>query len=349
MTNASRAVLGSIALAASLLSSLVRGEEPSYEFDLELLSSELGVTLTSADVERLTQASLAGHHTYDIVVNGVFMQRLGVDISFTPEGEPRATLPYLAVLVLPLRWETLPAFAKKRPMEKTDSIERDIPGAVVVVDTSAQEIRISIPQVHFKTQRESRIVDRRRWNWGVPMAALQYGVNAAHERRESGSSTSAFSSLSSRIHVGAWRFYARGTAQYDESAHGGSDMRWTWLQGYATRIVPDMTARLSIGELSTSSRFADGLSIRGIALGDDDEQRDVRERSYLPVITGTARSVARVVVRQAGRILWRDTVEPGPFRIEHIEGIGYGGDIEVTVEETVGPPQVYMVPFMTAP
>lgn len=85
MTNASRAVLGSIALAASLLSSLVRGEEPSYEFDLELLSSELGVTLTSADVERLTQASLAGHHTYDIVVNGVFMQRLGVDISFTPE------------------------------------------------------------------------------------------------------------------------------------------------------------------------------------------------------------------------------------------------------------------------
>lgn len=349
MTNASRAVLGSIALAASLLSSLVRGEEPSYEFDLELLSSELGVTLTSADVERLTQASLAGHHTYDIVVNGVFMQRLGVDISFTPEGEPRATLPYLAVLVLPLRWETLPAFAKKRPMEKTDSIERDIPGAVVVVDTSAQEIRISIPQVHFKTQRESRIVDRRRWNWGVPMAALQYGVNAAHERRESGSSTSAFSSLSSRIHVGAWRFYARGTAQYDESAHGGSDMRWTWLQGYATRIVPDMTARLPIGELSTSSRFADGLSIRGIALGDDDEQRDARERSYLPVITGTARSAARVVVRQAGRILWRDTVEPGPFRIEQIEGIGYGGDIEVTVEETVGPPQVYMVPFMTAP
>lgn len=86
MTNASRAVLGSIALAASLLSGLVRGEEPSYEFDLELLSSELGVTLTSADVERLTQASLAGHHTYDIVVNGVFMQRLGVDISFTPEG-----------------------------------------------------------------------------------------------------------------------------------------------------------------------------------------------------------------------------------------------------------------------
>lgn len=169
MTNASRAVLGSIALAASLLSSLVRGEEPSYEFDLELLSSELGVTLTSADVERLTQASLAGHHTYDIVVNGVFMQRLGVDISFTPEGEPRATLPYLAVLVLPLRWETLPAFAKKRPMEKTDSIERDIPGAVVVVDTSAQEIRISIPQVHFKTQRESRIVDRRRWNRQAPL------------------------------------------------------------------------------------------------------------------------------------------------------------------------------------
>ncbi len=61
-----------------------------------------------------------------------------------------------------------------------------------------------------------------------------------------------------------------------------------------------------------------------------------RQRSFAPVIRGTANSNARVTVSQNGNVIYQTTVAPGPFEISDLNSSSLSGDLYVTVREADG-------------
>lgn len=71
--------------------------------------------------------------------------------------------------------------------------------------------------------------------------------------------------------------------------------------------------------------------------------------TYAPVIRGTARTNARLTVRQRGNIIYSKTLTPGNFAIDDIYSGQVGADLDVTVEETDGTVQNFKVPYTALP
>ncbi|MDP1288243.1 fimbria/pilus outer membrane usher protein, partial [Klebsiella pneumoniae] len=64
-----------------------------------------------------------------------------------------------------------------------------------------------------------------------------------------------------------------------------------------------------------------------------------------PVIKGIARTTADVTVYQNGYSIYKTTVSPGAFEINDLYPTGSAGDLYVTVKESDGGEQSFVVPF----
>ena len=73
------------------------------------------------------------------------------------------------------------------------------------------------------------------------------------------------------------------------------------------------------------------------------------QRGFAPTVRGTARSNARVQIRQNGNLIYETTVAAGAFQIDDLYPTGYGGDLVVSVTEADGSVHSFTVPFAAAP
>ena len=76
-------------------------------------------------------------------------------------------------------------------------------------------------------------------------------------------------------------------------------------------------------------------------------------RGYAPEVTGVAKSNAKVIIRQQGRVLYETTVAAGPFRIQDLND-AVSGELNVRVEEQDGSVQEFTmntasIPYLTRP
>src|SRR5699024_1180875 len=87
------------------------------------------------------------------------------------------------------------------------------------------------------------------------------------------------------------------------------------------------------------------FSLRGVQLSSDDRMLATSVQGYAPIIRGIANSNARVTVRQNGSILREVTVPAGPFSINDLYPMGYGGDLQVEILEANGEKRTFSVPY----
>lgn len=76
-------------------------------------------------------------------------------------------------------------------------------------------------------------------------------------------------------------------------------------------------------------------------------------RGYAPEVTGVARTNAKVVVTQQGRVIYETQVAPGPFRIQDLSD-AVSGKLDVRIEEQDGSVQEFQmntasIPYLTRP
>jgi outer membrane usher protein len=87
----------------------------------------------------------------------------------------------------------------------------------------------------------------------------------------------------------------------------------------------------------------------GLQLATDTSMLPESMRGYAPIIRGIAKTNARVVIKQNGYQVYQTYVAPGAFEINDMYPSGGSGDLYVTVEETDGTKQEFIVPFATLP
>lgn len=289
-----------------------------------------------------SDSAVPGTWPTDIYVNDEKVAHEKVVFAEQPDKRVRPCLSAQILKQINLNYSQLPAAfndALKQGQE-CYPLDRLIPQARMLYDSGTQRLDISIPQA-MMDNRARGYVSPELWDEGVP--ALLFGYNAsAYTTRSGGKSyNSAYAGLHAGMNLGAWYFRHDGSYNWQEQS-GGS---YQSTNNYVQRDIPAIKGRVRIGETSTGGQLFDTLPFRGIELVNDDRMLPQSQRGYAPDIRGTARTNARVTVRQNGRVIYETTVSPGAFVINDLYPSGYGGNLDVMVTEADGTVQTFQVPY----
>ncbi|HEX7816690.1 fimbria/pilus outer membrane usher protein [Dyella sp.] len=143
--------------------------------------------------------------------------------------------------------------------------------------------------------------------------------------------------VESGVNVSNWTLRNRGTFTRNPQGtvyrHQGA---------YVQRGLEDIGSVLQFGQLFGASEAFGGIPFIGAQLFSDTAQGPLT--SLAVPIQGLAESNAVVEVRQYGRLLYRTVVTPGPYSLNHIDGLAAAADIDVRVIEENGRIQQFSLP-----
>ena len=337
--------LSPLAVTLSLLGLSCSVSAQEFQFDLDSISQELGRKITDEDLEALTEKARTGRQTYELIVNGKQDQTLQVVIEKKGDGYV-ATLPLKVLLAQNLKKDVQKRL-EALPAESTFTDPATIlPGSQLKVDVSLQTLELTIPQA-WMSAVEYRIANPKLWNFGETALKTKYYLNYAKSWiTDDRSQERAYGDFTTQFNLGAWRLINRSSFSYDAS-QGERQWEKEIQDTYLTRVIPDWNARVSLGTLATQSLFDTSIRIMGAEFRDEDDLHESFEKTYIPTISGVAESHSTVTIRQGGRTILVTEVAPGPFQFDNLEGLSYGGTVEVTVRGDNGRVQTFYVPYMT--
>jgi outer membrane usher protein len=237
------------------------------------------------------------------------------------------------------------------PEEQCENVENIIADSVVSYDDALQKISIRLPQEAVSSDI-LRMISPTEWDNGVPSLRFNYDGyvynSKARNGNDRGTKTNAYFSVGSTATLGAWRFYS-----YDTFTKNADESGWdsNHDRAYAVRDIPAIYSKIQAGDIYTysPSNILGVLPLRGVTLATNGNMMADNQFRYAPVIRGTARTNARVTVRQRGNIIYSTTVTPGSFAIEDMYAGQVGADLQVTVEEADGSVQTFNVPYTSLP
>jgi len=211
-------------------------------------------------------------------------------------------------------------------------------------------LELTVPQANL-VQHPRGYTDPNTWDSGATAGILDYNGNVYAQQNSSYISGKGEHSASGNLGLLAglnfydWRLRKRLNTNWNK----GDSPHVQSLLTYIQRDVPVLKSQLTLGDSTTIGNLFDSLTVRGIQLQSDDRMLPEGLRYYTPLVRGIAETNARVQVTQRGRILYETTVPPGPFELSDIGGMGYGGDLQVTINEADGRQRTQIVPFSAPP
>lgn len=221
-----------------------------------------------------------------------------------------------------------------------------IPQAGSDFNFNNQQLLLSMPQASIRP-RVTGIAPQALWDDGIPALLLNYNANTNRTEYRTGkayNSDSDYVQLNPGANLGAWRL----RNQTNWQRQGDDSGKWQTVYTYAERGLYNLKSRVTLGDRNTPDDIFDGVPFRGAMLGTDDNMLPYNQRAFAPIVRGIARTQARVEVKQNGYTIYNAVVAPGPFALSDLSTSGSsGGDLEVTVWETDGSPQVFTVAFQT--
>ncbi|EJL88729.1 P pilus assembly protein, porin PapC [Herbaspirillum sp. CF444] len=281
-----------------------------------------------------------GTYRVDMFVNGVFRERRSIRFDVFEGLGVAACLSRQDLAVIDLRRD-LVSSANDKECSRIDTVAS---GATATLDFSALKLVVSVPQSLLNVEARGYI-DPQQYDAGNSIGFVNYNASQYYARLGNSSSSSTFVSTSSGLNLGLWRLRQQGSMRYD-AQHG---FAWNPIRTYAKRAIARWGSELTLGENFTSGNFFSGMGYQGIELSSDPRMLPDSLRGYAPVIRGTARSNAQVIVAQKGREIYRTTVAAGSFVIDDLNPTSYNGDLDVTVIEADGSRVQFSVPFSSVP
>ena len=234
--------------------------------------------------------------------------------------------------------------------------ERSVNGMEMRGDLATSSLYLSIPQAFLEYSDENWDPPSR-WDEGVPGLLFDYNVSARsqHQQRNGTRGYSVSGNGVTGANLGAWRLRADWQANINHQTGSGRSTRQQldWSRYYAYRALPALRSKLTVGENSLDSGMFEGFRFTGASLVSDDNMLPPNLRGYAPEVVGVAKTNARVIIRQQGRVLNETTVAAGPFRIQDIND-AVSGELNVRVEEQDGSVQEFTIntasiPYLTRP
>ncbi|MGO3397577.1 MAG: outer membrane usher protein [Serratia proteamaculans] len=233
---------------------------------------------------------------------------------------------------------------------------RSLKGMEARGDLGAAALYLNIPQAYLEYTAENWDPPSR-WDEGIPGLLFDYNLNGQTQRQQKQGTQNYNLSGNGTLggNLGAWRLRADWQSRLDHQGGSGEPTRtsWDWSRYYAYRALPKLGAKLTVGENYLTTDIFSSFRFAGASLVSDDNMLPPNLRGYAPEVTGVARSNAKVIIRQQGRVLYETQVAAGPFRIQDINN-AVSGQLDVRVEEQDGSVQEFQmdtasIPYLTRP
>lgn len=350
-------------IAASILLSFSSGgwaEENDSEFESAFLRKDKNGA--SPDIFLYKNAIAPGMKRVEVVVNDRVTDVY--EVNFVPQQQGGQVVPCLnrqllndAGVKTELYGDWLTSLKNEETSSEVsavcDDLEQRIPAARVFYDDAHQQLRLTLSQEAVNSQR-FQMISPKEWDDGTPTLRTAYNGYFYHSRQKNSDgdggrniNNSAFVSLNSIASFGAWRVYSFDT--FNKNADQGWQSNHDRL--YAERNIASLSSKISAGDIYTytPSNIMGVIPLRGFTLGTNERMLLESQFTYAPVIRGTARTNARLIVRQRGNIIYSRTLTPGAFAIDDLYTAQMGADLDVTLEETDGSEQKFSVPYTSLP
>lgn len=223
-------------------------------------------------------------------------------------------------------------------------------------DLGAARLYLGIPQAYLEYFSDNWDPPSS-WDNGIPGILMDYRLNtkAQRQERDGAQSYSASGNGTVGANLGAWRLRADWQTRFNHMRSSGEPTihTWDWSRYYAYRGITRLKSRLTVGENYLNSDIFDSFRYVGVSLTSDDNMLPPNLRGYAPEVTGIARTNAKVIISQKGRVLLETQVAAGPFRIQDIND-AVSGQLNIRVEEEDGSLQEFnldtaSVPYLTRP
>lgn len=291
-------------------------------------------------------AQAPGDYRVDVVFNGRYLETKNVKFVTTERGDrldkKLNLIPCLTLDTLSQYGVRVKSFPELKENDQGCANFDIIPDSKTVFDFAAQRLDISTPQAAMSTVANDYIPPEK-FDDGINALFVNYQFNGSQDYKSDNEYYGL--NLESGINLGPWRIRNLGmwNKSKGESAH--FDSAYLYLQ----RSLRSISSNLILGESSSLSGIFDSVPFSGVQLATDTSMLPESMRGYAPVIRGIAKTNARVVIKQNGYQVYQTYVAPGAFEITDMYPSGGSGDLYVTVEESDGSRQNFIVPFAALP
>lgn len=312
------------------------------EFESELLRLDDG---SKVDLSRFSYGSSASPGTYRVSIRVNNNEVAQEDVEFKV-GEDNYVYPCLTPRLIQLinfNEDKLPDDVKQALASPSTcgNLEKILPSSKFDFDSNEQQLNIEVPQIYVNRIARGT-VNPELWDSGIPALTLGYYANAYDSQYDSGGDyRSVYASLNAGLNIGAWYFRHNGGYNWQKDVGGEYNATNTYVQ----RDINAIRGRVIVGEYNTTGQLFNSIPFTGAQLASDERMLPESQRGYAPEIRGIAKTNAKVTVRQLNTIIYETTVTPGAFVINDLYPMGYGGDLEVTVQEADGSTQQYTVAY----
>ncbi|AZF06465.1 outer membrane usher protein [Pseudomonas sp. R5-89-07] len=229
-----------------------------------------------------------------------------------------------------------------------------MPGMEVSGDLATATLSINLPQAYLEYNALNWDPPSR-WDEGVPGLLLDYSLTAqSNYQKDDGQRKNLSGNGTVGANAGAWRLRADWQGRVENGRQeAAGPQKLEWSRYYAYRAIPALQARLVVGESYLYSDLFDSFRFTGAALNSDQSQLPPNLRGYAPEVVGVAKTNAKVIISQQGRVLYETLVAAGPFRIQDLND-AVTGRLDVRVEEQDGSVHTFQlntagVPYLTRP
>lgn len=343
-------------IALALVNGQVSAAKP-IEFNTEMLDIQ---ERDNIDLGRFSRSGYVMPGEYSLLIN-INQQEL-----------PEQTIPFYASVADPSVTEACLSAALVEQMGLKAEFTRQLTwwrggqclkissleGMTVRPDLGSNTLYLSVPQAYLEYTNADWDPPSR-WDDGIPGLLLDYNLNAQSQRQDQNDAIQKGYSLNGNgvvgANVGSWRLRASWQTQIDHQTGSGqaSQRDFDWTQYTAYRAIAALRAKLTVGEDFLNSDIFDSFRYTGLSLVSDDAMLPPNLRGYAPEVSGVARTNARVVVSQQGRVLYESLVPAGPFRIQDLSN-AVSGLMDVRIEEQDGSVQTFSIstasiPYLTRP
>ncbi|CAK9883931.1 MAG: Outer membrane usher protein PapC [Candidatus Erwinia impunctatus] len=327
----------------------------SVEFNTDILDAE---DKSNIDLSRFSQAGyiMPGTYSFTVKLNEKTITEQDIDFKETHPDQSsevvvRACFSPAQIDLLGLKEQALKKISFDNQEHCADLSA--LQGVVLRGDMSKSTLFITIPQVWLEYNSPNWLPPAR-WEDGIPGAMFDYTINSSFTRNQhQGNARNISGTGTAGANYGPWRLRGDWQANYIKDRQESSSSHLDWSRIYAFRALRSMMSRLMVGEDYLNSDLFDAWRFTGASLMSDESQLAPNLRGYAPEVAGVARTNAKVVVSQQGRVIYESNVAAGPFRIQELNN-AINSELDVRVEEQDGTAQTFQVtsasvPYLTRP
>jgi outer membrane usher protein PapC len=312
---------------------------------------------TNIDLSRFARSGFILPGTYSMVVqiNNQAMAEQSVAF-YPPDNDPKGSQACLSPALVDLLGLKVSSAAELKWWKGHDCLDiESLPGMEVSGDLATSTLNISVPQAYLEYSAINWDPPSR-WDEGVPGLLIDYNMTVQSRYQKNDGTRNNFTGNGTvGANAGAWRLRAdwQGRVEKGLDSGYGDPQQLEWSRYYAYRAVPALKARLTVGEDYLYSDLFDSFRYTGAALVSDASQLPPNLRGYAPEVVGVAKTNARVVISQKGRVLYETLVAAGPYRIQDLND-AVSGTLDVRVEEQDGSVHTFQIdtagiPYLTRP